>query len=46
MIELLRLVCDFDEGAEDVQRLAFSFGEGTVGRNSLAGGSRCRICGA
>lgn len=45
VIELLRLVSDFDDGAEEVQRMAFSFEDATVRRNSLASGGSCRICG-
>ncbi|MCO5166644.1 MAG: ThiF family adenylyltransferase [Planctomycetes bacterium] len=45
VIELLRLVCDFDTGTENVERLGFSFMEGVVRRNSLPTASACRICG-
>lgn len=45
VVELLRLVSDFDDGAEMVERMAFSFEDATVRRNSLAAGGSCRICG-
>jgi hypothetical protein len=44
VIELLRLVTGFS-GVHDLPlRLAFDFESGTVRRNSLPAGSRCRIC--
>jgi hypothetical protein len=45
VVEMLRLVTGF-AGAEDPPaRLAFSFSQGTVRRNSLAGEGACMICG-
>lgn len=43
--ELLRLVTAFSGTEEPPARLAFSFTEGTVRRNSLSKGQSCKICG-
>ncbi len=43
--ELLRLVTRFAGAESPPNRLAFSFHEGVVRRNSLAGNPRCSICG-
>lgn len=45
VIELLRLVTGFSDGTPPPQRLAFSFSQGTVRRNSLAAPVQCAICG-
>ena len=42
--ELLRLVTEFSGAESPPNRLAFSFREGVVRRNALAGNSRCTIC--
>lgn len=43
--ELLRLVTGFSGMDNSPNRLAFSFRDGTVRRNSLAGNPKCSICG-
>jgi molybdopterin/thiamine biosynthesis adenylyltransferase len=43
--EVLRLLTAFAGAETPPLRLAFSFTEGTVRRNSLAGDRRCKICG-
>jgi molybdopterin-synthase adenylyltransferase len=43
--ELLRLVTAFAGTESPPSRLAFSFSEGTVRRNNLAGDARCSVCG-
>ena len=43
--ELVRLATAFAGIASPPNRLAFSFTDGTVRRNSLAGNPRCSICG-
>ncbi len=43
--ELLRLVTGFAGMDNPPNRLAFSFRDGTVRRNSLAGNPKCSICG-
>jgi molybdopterin-synthase adenylyltransferase len=45
VVELLRLVTAFAGTEFPPRRLAFSFAEGTVRRNSLAGNARCSVCG-
>ncbi|MDX2019062.1 MAG: ThiF family adenylyltransferase [Deltaproteobacteria bacterium] len=45
VIEFLRIVTGFAASAPPPQRLAFSFSDGTVRRNRLAGSSACTICG-
>jgi hypothetical protein len=42
--ELLRLATAFAGAASPPLRLAFSFADGTVRRNSLTGNPRCAIC--
>lgn len=42
--ELLRLVTGFSGSDNPPNRLAFSFQEGTVKRNALAGNPKCSIC--
>jgi molybdopterin/thiamine biosynthesis adenylyltransferase/proteasome lid subunit RPN8/RPN11 len=44
VVELLRLVTGFSGVEDPPLRLAFDFESGTVRRNSLPKGSRCRIC--
>jgi len=44
VVELLRLVTRFSGVDDPPLRLAFDFESGTVRRNSLPKGSRCRIC--
>lgn len=44
VVELLRLVTGFTGVDDPPLRLAFDFESGTVRRNSLPKGSRCRIC--
>jgi len=44
VVELLRLVTGFSGVDDPPLRLAFDFESGTVRRNSLPKGSRCRIC--
>lgn len=44
VVEMLRLVTGFAGVDEPPQRLAFSFSQGTVRRNTLAGDGRCSIC--
>lgn len=44
--ELLRLVTGFSGAESPPNRLAFSFQEGVVRRNSLVGNLRCSICGS
>lgn len=44
MVELLRIVTGFAGAASPPNRLAFSFGEGTVRRSALAGNRACRVC--
>jgi hypothetical protein len=41
---LLRLVTGFSGVEDPPLRLAFDFESGTVRRNSLSKGNRCRIC--
>jgi hypothetical protein len=43
--ELVRLATAFSGAASPPVRLAFSFTEGTVRRNTLSGDTRCSICG-
>jgi hypothetical protein len=43
--ELLRLATGFAGVESPPLRLAFSFAEGTVRRNTLAARQRCEICG-
>lgn len=43
--ELVRLVTAFAGADSQPLRLAFSFTDGTVRRNGLAGSARCKICG-
>lgn len=43
--ELMRIVTGFSVRSSPPVRLAFSFSEGTVKRNSLAATCECRICG-
>lgn len=45
VIEVLRFATAFAGADAPPMRLAFSFGEGTVRRNALAGDRRCEICG-
>lgn len=45
VVELLRLVTAFAGVETPPNRLAFSFTEGTVRRNTLAPNQRCEICG-
>jgi molybdopterin/thiamine biosynthesis adenylyltransferase len=45
VVELLRLVTAFAGTEFPPRRLAFTFAEGTVRRNNLAGNTRCSICG-
>jgi molybdopterin/thiamine biosynthesis adenylyltransferase len=45
VVELLRLVTAFAGAESPPLRLAFSFSEGTVRRNSLAQNTGCAICG-
>jgi hypothetical protein len=45
VVELLRLVTGFAGTEFPPRRLAFTFAEGTVRRNNLAGDTRCSICG-
>jgi hypothetical protein len=45
VVELMRLVTAFAGIQGSPLRLAVSFSEGTVKRNSLAASSQCRICG-
>ena len=42
--ELLRLVTEFSGAESPPNRLAFSFRDGVVRRNALAGNHRCTIC--
>jgi len=44
VVELLRLVTGFSGVDDPPLRLAFDFETGTVRRNSLPNGSRCKIC--
>jgi hypothetical protein len=44
--ELLRLATGFAGAETPPLRLAFSFSEGTVRRNTVAANQRCEICGA
>jgi hypothetical protein len=46
VIEFLRIVTGFAGADTPPQRLGFSFTEGTVKRNRLSDGRRCRICNA
>jgi len=45
VVELMRLTTGFAGAQSPPLRLAVSFSEGTVKRNSLARSSQCRICG-
>jgi molybdopterin-synthase adenylyltransferase len=45
VVELLRIVTAFAGAQTPPLRMAFSFAEGTVRRNSLARNSKCEICG-
>jgi hypothetical protein len=45
VVELLRLVTGFAGSDAPPRRLAFSFAEGTVRRNTLDASRRCQICG-
>lgn len=44
VIEFLRLATGFAGAESPPHRLAFSFTDGTIRRNSLAHGEQCRIC--
>lgn len=44
VVEFLRLVAGFAGTDDPPQRLAFSFSDGTVKRNRVAGERRCTIC--
>lgn len=44
VVELLRLVTGFSGVEDPPLRLSFDFESGTVSRNSLPKGNRCRIC--
>lgn len=45
VIEMLRLVTGFAGAKQPPARLSFAFEDGTVRRNGLLPGQRCRICG-
>jgi molybdopterin/thiamine biosynthesis adenylyltransferase len=45
VIEVMRLATGFAGADSPPLRMAFSFSEGTVRRNALAGTRRCKICG-
>jgi len=45
IVELMRLVTAFAGAENPPNRMAFSFTEGTVRRNTLSRNSECRICG-
>ena len=45
MVELMRLITGFAGAQKAPLRLAVSFSEGTVKRNTLAASSQCSICG-
>lgn len=45
MVEVMRLVTGFAGMDSPPKRLAFSFRDGTVKRNGLAGEDSCSICG-
>jgi hypothetical protein len=45
VIEVMRLATGFAGTDSPPLRMAFSFADGTVRRNTLADGRRCKICG-